>query len=742
MRVSRIASAVTVFGLLLAVAPLRAELILDDPALEGYWMLDEPAGTAGAASVLDSKDGSHGTPTGAVTFGQAGATALSGSSVVLGGGSARIDVPYAAAINPTPFTIEGWVRAEGGAGTYRAPISNRRYDGTYTRGFNFYATSGNAWSFWTGGGTASWRTTGGPSVIDGQWIHLAGVMDTATSTQTFYVNGTPVGTTSNTTFMQNDSATTMPLRLGGNAEGGAAFPGSVDNVAMFSAALGAQTVRNHYNSFSPYASRVLSDAPAAYWRLGEQSGGTAYDAVGTRKGTYQNGAAIRQIGDTPLTGDVDTGVDFDGVNDDVMVPFDAGLHTTTFSVEMWAKVEGGENTWRSPIMARGGSPPTAPYYGTGCEGYNIYASQTTDANGDNTWQFWTGVYTGWQSLQGPAVEMDEWTHLVATFEPTSGPDADGVYTGIKRFYVNGQPTITTSAQYKPATVESPAFLIGGGPRFNGKLDEVAYYHRAVGVDEIAAHYATAKLGAFGNPQADLPVYHFDEGAGTTARDASLYEADGTFGSPNAPSWAPGLFGNALSFEDHGDHVAVTTFPAGSYSQLTVEAWVKLGSQQGRNEFINEQSGNSLWMNIDTSDNHADFDDAFDVYLGDTTFKGYHSTYAAIPRGEWAHLAFTYDDDVDELKLYVNGQLDRTITTGGTINLDSTVLLGKRESNSDSTSFKGLLDEVAFYSRALSGDEILARFGAGPPLAFVPEPGTLVLLGLGGLGLVLWGRRRR
>ena len=58
----------------------------------------------------------------------------------------------------------------------------------------------------------------------------------------------------------------------------------------------------------------------------------------------------------------------------------------------------------------------------------------------------------------------------------------------------------------------------------------------------------------------------------------------------------------------------------------------------------------------------------------------------------------------------------------------------------SPGFIGLMDEVAIWDRALSGEEARGLYYSA--LALVPEPGSFVLLALGGLALVAVRRRRR
>lgn len=231
----------------------------------------------------------------------------------------------------------------------------------------------------------------------------------------------------------------------------------------------------------------------------------------------------------------------------------------------------------------------------------------------------------------------------------------------------------------------------------------------------------------------IVIYHFDEGTGTTAHDS----VGSAHGAINGATWTTGKFGYALSFDGSDDYVSVSSFPSGSYSQLTVEAWIYPLDKQGKQVLINEQNHDTLWMNFDTEDA-----DKLDIYLGDTTNKGYHSSNTAIARNTWSHVAFTYNDITDELKLYINGQLDRTITTSGMLNFDTTIVLG-RQDYGDVEFFKGLIDEVAFYNRVLSAEEIRARYLDGPPPG-IPEPASGVLLAVG-MALLAGGsalRRKR
>lgn len=84
-------------------------------------------------------------------------------------------------------------------------------------------------------------------------------------------------------------------------------------------------------------------------------------------------------------------------------------------------------------------------------------------------------------------------------------------------------------------------------------------------------------------------------------------------------------------------------------------------------------------------------------------------------GEWYHLAYTFNDTNKQQTLYVNGASVAAGTANKTINYDThPVLLGADLENGALSLFlNGLVDEAAIYNRALTRDEIVAIYNAGP-----------------------------
>lgn len=237
-----------------------------------------------------------------------------------------------------------------------------------------------------------------------------------------------------------------------------------------------------------YAQTVLADKPIAWWRLEESTAVTAEDIAGGHNGDFFN---------EPLTGSAGIpgfaagkAVAFDGTSSQkIDVPWTPVLNGTTFSVECWAWVAGGEGSYRSPITSRDDGPQ---------RGYIIYAGA------ENTWQFWTGTGTGWSTIAGPAVVTGEWAHLVAT-----------VTGNTRQFYVNGVLAGTVSSALS-LNMARPLRIGGGSTEgdgnffFNGTIDEVAYYDSVLSAARVTAHYTSGLGSVPGTP----PVITITRGTGS------------------------------------------------------------------------------------------------------------------------------------------------------------------------------------------------------------------------------------
>ena len=124
---------------------------------------------------------------------------------------------------------------------------------------------------------------------------------------------------------------------------------------------------------------------------------------------------------------------FDGVNDHVSIPYSPALNPTVFSVEAWAFPTGGSGTYRGVAASR-----AYP------RGWVLYAAS------NDRWSFWLNSGTGMVSVNGSAVTLNAWTHLVATFDGTTA-----------RLYINGSLVASgTPTTYSPNSTR--ALTIGQG----------------------------------------------------------------------------------------------------------------------------------------------------------------------------------------------------------------------------------------------------------------------------------------
>jgi hypothetical protein len=99
----------------------------------------------------------------------------------------------------------------------------------------------------------------------------------------------------------------------------------------------------------------------------------------------------------------------------------------------------------------------------------------------------------------------------------------------------------------------------------------------------------------------------------------------------------------------------------------------------------------------------------------------------IADGEWHHLVALKEES--ECKIYIDGELKISkVITPVDISNDYPLIIGSNAEPRAHTMFKGIVDEVAFYTRALTEDEIKEAMQKGLSVAVEPEGRSAVTWG--------------
>ena len=426
-----------------------------------------------------------------------------------------------------------------------------------------------------------------------------------------------------------------------------------------------------------------------YWSFDEGGGTTAYNAAGT--GSVNDGALTN--GPKYTRGKKAGALEFDGRDDYVNCSSDDSLDITdAITIEAWIK----------PATLTNFHIILGKFDGTD----SFYLRHDTN---QVKWTARDEGSGGMISAFSPSsiTSANTWYHILATFD---GSEMLAYVNGIAGTPVSGLTGIRDSSS-------TPVYIGGasGLPQyFNGAIDEVRIYDRALSAEEVRYHY---------NRGAPVAHWSFDEGQGTTTWDGTENNNDGTLGdgscqpgTSTCPSWVSGKYGSALNFDGSDDYVNMGDQSSlEGMSAITIEAWIKPTSLSFPN------SGaivNKYWDGTDRSYHY------FITKSGQLAFRlptdtdndndtAYSSSTMSV--NQWYHVVGTWDSADDIIRIYINSEADNTkAQPGNSVRTNSSPVWIGRDyyDNVPRDEFFGTIDDVRIYDYARTADEIRLDYNAG------------------------------
>lgn len=440
-----------------------------------------------------------------------------------------------------------------------------------------------------------------------------------------------------------------------------------------------------------------------YWSFDDARGSTATDfSPNNNAGTLTN---MDQATDW-VSGRLGTALDFDGNNTFVNVPDDDSLdpQSSSFSFSLWFKADAISDF----LVGKGNKGSGDVGYGIFFETGNIRA-RTSD--GSNK-----------ASESVSFNDTSQWHHLVMVIDRTNNV-VKGYLDGTNNGWTAGGGGASNNSLSSFGGINATDDLkIGsrtdGSLNFNGKIDEVRIYNRALSASEVKDLYNAgghAKRNATPDPLfPNKLVSHWTmdgpDISGSTVTDVHGSN-DGT--KQGDPIARPGRLGQALEFDGVDDYVDLGTndFATGSQNR-TFTAWIK------PNDVSTDQFITSLGSNANGKRWSCRIDGSGGLRI---EIEGSSYVSSLIPNNdEWNFIACVLDGSTLGDHILWLGTMSEQASGDSSVNTDSTYAniaeLTDDHNSSFGTgqSFNGKIDDVRIYDQALSADKIIRLYNATKP----------------------------
>lgn len=442
---------------------------------------------------------------------------------------------------------------------------------------------------------------------------------------------------------------------------------------------------------------ALCAAPPANivsWYRGENN---AVDSIGINNGALQNGVSF-------TAGKVGQAFNFTDENQRVEVPDNDSLDlTNAVTLEAWvAPSQIGNLNNATTIMHKGdinsfGNQPYSLHYNR--EGTAVFR-----VGNSSTFSLFTGSTT--------VLPLNTFTHIVGTY--------DGITSKI---YINGILEGSSVENIGTLVTNNLPLRIGnnGSAGFVGKIDEPTIYSRALSASEVQSIFNAGNAGkcfpVCTAPPSNLISWYRGENDAVDSQGAN----NGMLN--NGANFTSGKVGQAFNLDGVDDFVQLPANASLNSSSITVESWINpqtFATNSGGFVFASRDPLSTEGFSVFVSNNGELL---VNVRTPNTAISPptFFSAPNVIGFGQFQHVAVTYDAGSGTLSAFVNGAgipLNGGTTLGGAIQPTTNHFIGRRqdaatgEGISGAAYFKGSIDELSIYSRALSQTEIQSIFNAG------------------------------
>ncbi|WP_204020893.1 LamG-like jellyroll fold domain-containing protein [Sinosporangium siamense] len=244
----------------------------------------------------------------------------------------------------------------------------------------------------------------------------------------------------------------------------------------------------------------------------------------------------------------------------------------------------------------------------------------------------------------------------------------------------------------------------------GRTSTTAYDRLGRVVSTRDAAYFAPLRTAPAPPTGVVGRWKMDEGTGTALADAV---GGRTANLAGTTAWTTGRTGAGVRF-DAGTHAVTATPALTTNASYTVSAWVRLTRGDVNATAVSQTgaSGSAFKVAYDAGDGKR----RMVAYEADTPAAAQTQAVSnrAAKLNEWTHLVGVYDAAAGRIRLYENGEATAAATYTSAWNSTGGLLIGAGKHNGAyEHSFRGDIDEVHAYSRALNDNEIRGLAGATP-----------------------------